>query len=559
VGLLSLRQTKSPSSFILVIVVPAAICLYLYAAHFQVAALIHDDGIYIVSAKSLYQGTGYSIASLPDSPPQTKYPPVFPLLLSLCWHANPSFPENIVLMRFFSALCAVLVLFMAFFYLRLKSSYHPHPALPLQGGGFGLYAFLFLSALAFNPYFAFLSGQIMSEMPFTLFSLASLSLFLHYERHGDKTSLYGSLLLAAIAFYTRSIGIALFLSFLLWFLYRRRFRTFLGVFTFMLLATIPWSYWAYKNAPPVADCLVTAYYHSYLSWFFLTLKSSSYFPNLPLIFSLPGLLSPSVKLYPVSVSTILSFIVVLFFWLFFLKGIIYQVRKCLSVDTFYLLVTMAIVAIWPLGMDTERFLLPVLPIVLFHLMEGVKAVRKDVATFPLSYRNVGRPLWQLSVAVLLVGVYVLPIWRTTALVRKPFHCEALFRCMEEASDWIGNNTERKDVIASEYDPLVYLLSERHSVNVAWANPFAAWQSVENAYGENDILMGIKKYKVSYLLIYVGLWSGEGELLRNKKFAEIMKKYPDAFHKCYEKKEAFAIYRVERQYLEEKHDDTQKGG
>jgi hypothetical protein len=164
--------------------------------------------MYIVTARSIYQGTGYNIASLPGSPPQTKYPPVFPLLLSLCWHINPSFPENIVLMRLFSALCAVLVLPMAFFYLRLKSSYHPHPALPLQGGGFGrgLYAFLFLSALAFNPYFALLSGQIMSEMPFTLFSLASIALFLRYERHGDKTSLYGSLLLATIAFYTRTIG-----------------------------------------------------------------------------------------------------------------------------------------------------------------------------------------------------------------------------------------------------------------------------------------------------------------------------------------------------------------
>jgi len=42
----------------------------------------HDDMIYWVTAKSLAQGSGYRILSLPDQPYQTKYPPLYPLLLS---------------------------------------------------------------------------------------------------------------------------------------------------------------------------------------------------------------------------------------------------------------------------------------------------------------------------------------------------------------------------------------------------------------------------------------------------------------------------------------------
>jgi len=430
---------RLPSSFILVIIVPAAICLYLYAAHLPVAGFFHDDGMYIVTARSIYQGTGYSIVSLPGSPPQTKYPPVFPLLLSLCWHINPSFPENIVLMRLFSALCAVLVLFMAFFYLRLKSSYT------------ALLSFLFLSALAFNPYFALLSGQIMSEMPFTLFSLASIVLFLRYERHGDKTSLYGSLLLAAIAFYTRSIGIALFLSFLLWFVCQRRFKASLGIFALMLVVTIPWFYWGYKNAPPGANSFVTT---SYFLWFLSAVRSCSsssisvFLPD-SLGLSLPGLLCPSVRVHSITLSTILSIIFAVFFLLFFLKGILYWLRKSLSVDTLYLLITMVIIVVWSSsGFEPARFLIPLLPVVLFHLMEGVKAVREDIITLSFPCKMLTRHLWRLGVAVLLVGIYVVTTPQTTRLVRGTFqNSPALFHCIEEASAWISNNTERKDVIA----------------------------------------------------------------------------------------------------------------
>lgn len=530
---------KFHSYFILLIIVPAAMCLYLYAAHFRAAGFFHDDGVYMVNAKSLYQGTGYRIVSLPGSPPQTKYPLLFPLILSLFWHINPSFPENIILMRFFSALCAVLVLFLAWFYLRQKSSYTVLPV------------FLFLSALAFNFYFALLSGQILSEMPFTLFSLASIVLFLHYGRHGSKTSLYGSLLLAILSFYTRTIGIALFLSFLLWFVYQRRFKVAFLLLGFTLFATIPWFYWGYKNAIPDTNSLVTASHSSYFSWFLLATQSISYdisflakhFANMGL--GIPSLLCPFIEV------DLPSLIFTGFFLFFFLAGILNQFRKSLPADTLYLLITMLIVAVWSPGLDITRFFVPLLPIVLFHVMDGIKVVKEDAITLPLSYGNLARLLWRLSVAVLLVGIFVVPIPRIPGLIRKSFlNSEALFHCMEEACGWIGNNTETGDVIASHLDPLVYLLSGRHAVNVAWGNYLAFFQNPENLYDEDDILGAIKKYNVNYLLIlYPERWPIE-DGLRNKKLSEIIKKCPEAFYLCYEKTRVFAIYRLNHQYLGE---------
>ena len=54
-----------------------------------------DDGIYWVTAKSLADGDGYRVASLPGKPYAIKYPPLYPLYLSIAWRLQPSFPQNL--------------------------------------------------------------------------------------------------------------------------------------------------------------------------------------------------------------------------------------------------------------------------------------------------------------------------------------------------------------------------------------------------------------------------------------------------------------------------------
>ena len=72
---------------------------YAVAMFAPATGTFHDDGIYIVTARALAEGEGYRIISLPESPPQTKYPTLFPWLLSLVWRLAPSFPDNLPLLR----------------------------------------------------------------------------------------------------------------------------------------------------------------------------------------------------------------------------------------------------------------------------------------------------------------------------------------------------------------------------------------------------------------------------------------------------------------------------
>ncbi len=57
--------------------------------------IYHDDAIYAVTAKSLAEGGGYRIGSLPEQPHQTKYPPLWPAVLAVVWHLAPQFPANL--------------------------------------------------------------------------------------------------------------------------------------------------------------------------------------------------------------------------------------------------------------------------------------------------------------------------------------------------------------------------------------------------------------------------------------------------------------------------------
>jgi hypothetical protein len=114
---------------------------------------LHDDSLYYVSAKSLADGGGYRIESLPGEPSQTKYPPLYPLLLSIAWRIDPQFPHNLPVAAWISWLALPAVL------LQLAALY---PSLGISTGRSWILLFLF----AANPYVILFSTQLLSEMLF---------------------------------------------------------------------------------------------------------------------------------------------------------------------------------------------------------------------------------------------------------------------------------------------------------------------------------------------------------------------------------------------------------
>lgn len=55
----------------------------------------HDDTLYFSAGKAIADGRGLVMPNVPEEPPLTKYPPLFPWILSLVWTVAPEFPANV--------------------------------------------------------------------------------------------------------------------------------------------------------------------------------------------------------------------------------------------------------------------------------------------------------------------------------------------------------------------------------------------------------------------------------------------------------------------------------
>ena len=210
-----------------------------------------DDGLYFIGAQSIASGQGYKILSLPGEPAQTKYPPGFPVWLSMAWRLGGDFPQNL---RWATALCVVwLPVLGALFWIWLGQV------------GLRVISRDWLTALMMlNPYIVLFSLSMFTEISFTALVLAS---WLLRERGHPKAA--GGL--AALAYLWRTAGIALLPAGILWMLWRkdRRSAAYFGVTLFPVI--VAWMVWSRLHTPPGQD-VATLYYTNYLGYHLLNFR-----------------------------------------------------------------------------------------------------------------------------------------------------------------------------------------------------------------------------------------------------------------------------------------------
>lgn len=123
--------------------------------------LSEDDSLYFSSAKAIADGQGYILPSIPGAPSATKYPILYPWLLSWVWRWDPSFPANLTLAIALNLAFGAAYLGVAFVFLR---------SLP----GFNDASALVVTALcALNPRLLSISENILSDIPFAVLALAA--------------------------------------------------------------------------------------------------------------------------------------------------------------------------------------------------------------------------------------------------------------------------------------------------------------------------------------------------------------------------------------------------
>jgi len=425
-----------------------------------------DDSIYFSSAKALAEGRGYIIPSFPGAPAQTKYPIVYPWLLSFIWKWHPAFPENLkqgVRLTEFFGCWSLLVSF-----LLLRK-------LP----GIGQWPALFLVALcAVSPIFLRLSGVVMTEVPFMALLLTAALLADSAKRQGAAAlCAIATGVVAGLSVGMRTIGIAVVAGILLAALWRRAYRQailFCAAAGFVM-AIESWPMLFHRTAAESQTTgepgwqQVWVYYTNYAAFWRMSVPGIGAFlrmvkSNLLLLISAPG---PFVVAPLSGPTTVLRTILFSVLTVLIVAGIVRRERgQEWKPIHFVLLVYCAVLLVWPFP-QMDRFLLPFLPLFFAGLwVETPRIVALLRAN--LGQGTVLPPALAAGVAAILVGVFGFTLWDYLIVDPRLLQLAAASRAhpMDEkrqAYKWIREHTDPGVRIAASDDAVLYLYTGRQAL------------------------------------------------------------------------------------------------
>jgi hypothetical protein len=121
-----------------------------------------DDSLYFSSARALANQNGYILPSVPGGLIATKYPVLYPWILSWVWRWNPSFPSNLRDAVGITVAFGVIFLVCVFVFLRRLEGIEDFAAL------------LLTFFVALHPVVLFYSASVQSDMPFAALALAAM-------------------------------------------------------------------------------------------------------------------------------------------------------------------------------------------------------------------------------------------------------------------------------------------------------------------------------------------------------------------------------------------------
>jgi len=445
------------------------LAVYLVSLKSPAVGLYHDDGIYAVTARALAEGRGYRLIDLPREIPQTKYPYLFPAALSLVWRLWPSFPENVTALKTLPFLCAV-----GWFVVTYK--------LLLRMGAKEVQARWTVLLAASSPLVIFLSTNLMSEPMFSALFTGALLAVTIAERSGSDDIVWLAGVLAALAFLTRTIGVSLLIAIPLALILKRRFKATRR----FLLVSAPiagtWPLWVYFH-PADKDGILSYYsFASYSSWNIVASYSLLEKSRILMKNALVALVSPANLMgFPYSL-----WLVAL--TLAFMVGILLAARsrKVIHLDSVHLAVATYLLICLCWAWPPERFLIVILPLILFTIGETLWRLRLR-----------GTP-WILGAAALCFSLS-----HDFQAIHRPSDVIAAAQWRELSSmfSWLRANAPQDATVLADEDPAVFLYSDRKSVRNFIEDPVKLFYAqTPPASDPNEIAALVSNTSASFLLV-----------------------------------------------------------
>ncbi len=509
------------------------VSVYFAAVNPDSFGFYHDDGIYLVTAKALAIGDGYRILSLPDEPRQTKYPPIFPLLLSFLWRLKPHFPSNLPIFFVFSTLCMLVFLALSAAFM-MKHRY---------ASAIEILLVLFLAL--FNWRAVILATSILSEALYAALAVGVLMLVSTANPKAITGKNLALGILLALACLTRLAGISLLATILFRALVRRQFSRFLLPLVLASSMVAGWLLLCHLH-PTAPDKSYVSYYTNYFQdWRSMqqvdgTERQSSILRSVPkiagknvisLLANIPVVcLSAPTDWHKGMNETLLLLAILLgFFLLILLIAGFWKTRSAGSgLLHFYMLMYFALHIFWPYALY-ERFLIPMLPFVLLFIISGARHLLHPCIQGIRGNHHLGQMAglafaFIALASALSVGVFGSISGLHDQIVASKLSDAAITREKKEVFTWLKTNSRSDDILTCYQDPVYYLYADRKAIRL----PAPGENEPVESYADR-LQKFIVQNKITLLLRTESDFSLESQsALRRNVFANAIDSHPSDF-------------------------------
>ena len=431
--LISMRRLITVAFFLLALL-PSGFVFW-HAREAPHLGAFQDDSLYVTTAKSLAEGRGYRILSLPGEPYMTKYPPLYPFLLSLVWRLDNQFPQNlrwVMLIQWLIWLAFLTTLYLTARFLAKDNNLLIHTT-------------LLLAAVA--PAFVYLSASIMAESLFAALVLTSI-VTLGADAKTTKTQAFWAGCAAGAAFLTKSAALPLIAAGLLSLALRKRWVQ--GVLYALptVGSLVAWRHWTHTHRLETNDVNLL-YYLDYVEFY----KHTTAFSDLLL------LVNTNVSALIESVGRLVVFtehdykpirLVLVVVGMFASYSTVVYLRRTKSsyIQWFFLLYCIQSL-LWNYP-PNERFLFPLLIVFIAGSLAGVKQLLERWAGFwvksvLLTVWIVTITGWGASKTLLYLPTFV----NTHGMRQQRIACFA---------DWARDHIAAEDAVVAYRDADLYLYS-----------------------------------------------------------------------------------------------------
>jgi hypothetical protein len=345
--------------FYLLIITIIFLSVYIYAFDTKLD-LNGDNAYYFALGKALSQGEGYvNMADIYKSP-NNHYPPGYPFILSLFMRLSDSF----VFLKLINGIFLLVSLFM-FYYLFNHFSKNPK------------ISFVSVLFLLLNSHLLQYGTMLMSEISFVFFSFLCLIFICKTDFKKDLFKKYGFymiLISLVCSYYIRSTGLALFAGLIIYLLIKKHLKATVFIFTGFIILAAPWIIRGQKmgGSSYIKPLVMINPYRPELGNADLSEYLSRFIANLSRYISreIPSSTYPFIQVDYLSDIQLTEWLIGFVILAFIIFGLYKLGSKSLIIIT-YLVASFVILLLWPDVWAGIRFILPIVPLLLFASVTGL--------------------------------------------------------------------------------------------------------------------------------------------------------------------------------------------